>query len=214
MKRYLLALCCAGTVGWVGAQTITPDLTLTLNGQLQYEEDYPSPPELFLKLERGTRAVGRINVNSTVNGTLNAATFENVSRGSLADWFRDTQNGTCDNSGLKVQDATTLQISDLHFTHDGKSYYVRAGSVKRNSDGSETYINRLFMWANRASSLTGTQKCGAVTVRYDLNFKPGWNTFEWVYTRERSTSSWSNEEYRNAQPVKTYTGTWLVYEDL
>ncbi|RJF73166.1 hypothetical protein D3875_18035 [Deinococcus cavernae] len=81
------------------------------------------------------------------------------------------------------------------------------------SDGSTTYTTKFFVWVDRDAFLRGEKKCGASTTRYDLNFKAGWNVLDFIYTRNSSTSSWSNDEYRNARPIKQYVGPWVVYDD-
>ncbi|WP_135228558.1 hypothetical protein [Deinococcus fonticola] len=192
-----------------------PDLSFTAQGQVGTFQEFITPPTLIWKEGPDSYPVGRINLDKTVSLTLTKANTAKFSRATILDW-RDSagsEDGRCDNSKLAAQDATMLMLSEVYYTHDGESFFLRAGYTRENSDGSTTYTTKFFVWVDRDVFLRGEKKCGASTTRYDLNFKAGWNVLDFIYTRNSSTSSWSNDEYRNAQPIKQYVGPWVVYDD-
>lgn len=196
-----------------GAQTPPSEassLTLTSAGPLVQAASIGKAVPLYWRDGRQRFAIGQVRPDGTLELRIDPALRARTRLGSLLDW-KAAHARNCDVQGLNVeQDAKINYLGAPEYDAGDQRYFVRPGVPTRNEDGTITLKFLMFVYAESAGRLSGTEACGGQVTTYDMTLQPGWNAVD-----ERRTlgtdDQFSPRKYDNARLLADYAGPWTSF---
>lgn len=190
--------------------TEAPGPTLTLAGPLMLAAKVDRAVPLYWREGRQRFAVGHVNPNGTLDLQIDPALRARARVGTLSDW-KASHARNCDVQELSVeQDAKIQYLGAPEYDAGGQRYFVRPGTVTKNADDT-TLKFLMFVYAENAGRLSGSEKCGTTVITYDMTLQPGWNAVDELQVL-RTDDQFGPRMYNNARLMQSYEGPWNSFE--